>query len=522
MGVDLKEEALIMKKTGWAAVVLMIAVVSFSCAPAAGQKDRAGGAGELRFGFSTEPATLDPLSSANTADGRSILFNVFEGLVKPNPDGSLECAAAEAYAVERDGLAYNFTLRKGLLFHDGTAVTAEDVVFTLETAKANQFEGFANVDAVEIVGGGNVRITLKERDPEFLTNLTVGIVPKHNGSREKNAVGTGPFMIESYTTQQSLVLVKNPSYYKSGYPRLNRVTIVFVADSSALLTALLGGNIDGAAITGSLLEQLPENDFDVVPGYSNSVQLLALNNSVKPLDDVRVRRALNYAVDVREIIDTAFYGRGEASGSPLIPGLSRAYEMSLKDPYPVDIARAKSLLAEAGYPDGFSLEITVPSAYVMHVDTAQVLVNQLAKAGVAAVIKQVDWAAWLSNVYRDRNFQATIISLDSVSISPRSFLSRYRSDAGSNFINFKSADFDSLYDKSLTEQDDAKRTAIYKNAQKLISDNAASVYIQDILGFKVFPKGRFSGVLNYPLYVTDFSTINAATTTTPAAAGAGK
>jgi peptide/nickel transport system substrate-binding protein len=504
-----------MKATGWAAAVLMIAVVSF--APAIGQKDRPGGAGELRFGFSTEPATLDPLSSANTADGRSILFNVFEGLVKPNPDGSLECAAAEAYTVERDGLAYNFTLRKGLLFHDGTAVSAEDVVFTLETAKANQFEGFTNINAVEIVGGGNVRITLKERDPEFLTNLTVGIVPKHNGNREKNAVGTGPFMIESYTTQQSLVLVKNPNYYRPGYPRLDKVTIVFVADSGALLTALLGGNIDGAAITGSLLEQLPENDFDVVPGYSNSVQLLALNNSVKPLDDIRVRRALNYAVDVREIIDTAFYGRGEPSGSPVIPGLSRAYEPSLKDPYPADIARAKSLLAEAGYPGGFSLEITVPSAYVMHVDTAQVLVNQLAKVGVAAVIKQVDWGAWLSGVYRDRNFQATIISLDSPGISPRSFLSRYRSDAGNNFINFKSAAFDSLYDKSLVEQDDAKRMALYKDAQKLVSDDAASVYIQDILGFKVFPKGRFSGVLNYPLYVTDFSTISA----TSAAAGAG-
>ncbi|MDR2786538.1 MAG: ABC transporter substrate-binding protein [Treponema sp.] len=495
-----------MKATGWAAAVLMIAVVSL--APARGQRDRAGSAGELRFGFSTEPATLDPLSPANTADGRSILFNVFEGLVKPGPDGSLEPAAAERYAVERDGLAYNFTLRKGLLFHDGTPVTAEDVVFTLETAKANRFEGFTNIDAVEILGEGNVRIVLKEKDPEFPANLTVGIVPKHNGNREKNAVGTGPFIIESYTTQRSMVLVRNPNYHRPGYPKLDKVTIVFVADSDALLTALRGGNIDGAVITGSLLQQLPENSFDVVPGYSNSVQLLALNNSVRPLDDVRVRRALNYAVDVQEIIDTAFYGRGEPSGSPLIPGLARAYETSLKNPYPADIARAKSLLAEAGYPNGFPLEITVPSVYVMHVDTAQVLVNQLAKTGVAVTIKQVDWATWLSDVYRDRNFQATVISLDSNSISPRSFLARYRSDAGSNFINFKSADFDSLYDRSLAEQDDARRTAIYKNAQKLISNNAASVYIQDILGFKVFPRGRFSGVLNYPLYVTDFSTIS--------------
>ncbi|MDR0451462.1 MAG: ABC transporter substrate-binding protein, partial [Treponema sp.] len=441
------------------------------------------------------------------ADGRSVLFNVFEGLVKPNPDGGLEPAVAENYAVEQDGLAYRFTLREGLLFHDGSPVTAEDVVFTLETARANQFEGFANIAAVEAPDKRNVRIRLKEKDPEFLTNLTIGIVPKNNGDREKRAIGTGPFIIDSYTTQQSLVLVRNPNYRRPGYPVLDKVTMVFVADSDALLTALRGGNIDGAAITGALLQQLPEDRFDVVPGYSNSVQLLALNNSAKPLDDVRVRRALNYAVDVREIIDTAFYGRGEPSGSPLIPGLGRYYEASLKNPYPVDIARAKALLAEAGYPGGFPLEITVPSAYVMHVDTAQVLVNQLAKIGVGAAIKQVDWATWLSEVYRGRRFQATIISLDSNSVSPRSFLARYRSNADSNFINFKNADFDSLYDSSLSEMDDAKRAAIYRNAQKMISDNAASVYIQDILGFKVLPRGRFSGLLNYPLYVTDFSTI---------------
>jgi peptide/nickel transport system substrate-binding protein len=412
-----------MKPIGWInASILLIAAVSL--APALPQNDRAGRPGELRFGFSTEPATLDPLSPANTADGRSILFNVFEGLVKPTPDGGLEPAAAEKYTVEQGGLAYSFTLREGLLFHDGSPVTAEDAVFTLETARANRFEGFINIAAVEALDRRNVRITLKEKDPEFLANLTIGIVPKSNGSRETKAIGTGPFIIDSYTTQQSLVLVKNPHYRKPGYPKLDKVTIVFVADSDGLLTALRGGNIDGAAITGALLQQLPENSFDVVPGYSNMAQLLALNNSAKPLDDVRVRRALNYAVDVQEIIDTAFYGRGEPSGSPLIPGLGRYYETSLKNPYPVDIARAKSLLAEAGYPNGFPLEITVPSAYVMHVDTAQVLVNQLGKIGVAATIKQVDWATWLSEVYQGRRFQATIISLDSNSISPRSCLSR--------------------------------------------------------------------------------------------------
>ncbi|MDR3160858.1 MAG: ABC transporter substrate-binding protein [Spirochaetaceae bacterium] len=463
--------------------------------------------GEIRYGFSTEPATLDPLSPANTADGRSILFNVFEGLVRPLPDGGLEAAVAETYRIEQNGRVYVFTLRRGLKFHDGTAVKAEDVEFTLNEAVRAGFSGFTQIEKVEVTPEGEIRITLKTPDPEFLPYLTIGVVPKNNADREKNPIGTGPFSIQNYTVQRSLTLVKNPDYWRPGTPSLDKVTVVFVADSNALLLALQGGSIDGATITGGLLQQLPAGRFDIVPSPSNAVQLLALNNAVKPLDDRRVRQAINYAVDVPEIIAAAFYGRGEPSGSPLIPGLSRYYEPSLANPYPADIPRARRLLSEAGYPQGFSLEITVPSNYTMHVDTAQVVVNQLRNAGISATIRLVDWAAWLSEVYRGRQYQATIISLDAGNVSPRGFLSRYRSDGGGNFINFKSPDFDRLYDAAQIEIDEAKRLGLYREAQRIVSEHAASVYIQDIWGFQVFPRGRYGGVVNYPLYAVDFSTM---------------
>jgi peptide/nickel transport system substrate-binding protein len=153
------------------------------------------------------------------------------------------------------------------------------------------------------------------------------------------------------------------------------------------------------------------------------------------------------------------------------------------------------------------LEITVPSNYTMHVDTAQVIVNQLAGAGINAAIKLVDWATWLSEIYRGRNYQATIISLDANNVSPRSFLSRYLSTSGSNFINFKNGDFDLTYNAAQGELDENRRTQLYRDAQKIISSGAASVYIQDILGFRVFPRGRYGGSRNYPLYVEDFSAI---------------
>ncbi|GHU10945.1 diguanylate phosphodiesterase [Spirochaetia bacterium] len=499
------------------AVVLLAVFCTFQAFSGSGRDNSSGTqaqslkpseGGELRFGLISEPATLDPLSSSNTADGRSILFNVFEGLVKPESDGGLKPAIAESYTIEQNGLVYNFRLRQGVRFHDGSAVTAEDVEFTLDTAVKAGYTGFTQISTIEITGDSaarGIRITLKAPDVEFLPYLTLGIVPKNNANRETNAIGTGPYKIESYNTQRSLVLVKNTSYWGAA-PHLDKITIVFAADSEALLLGLQGGNIDAAAVIGSQLDQIDQRRFNLHSYYSNAVQLFALNNAVKPFDDVRVRQAVNYAVDIQGIINAAFFGKGTPSGSPLIPGLSRYYEASLKDPYPVNIDRAKALLREAGYPNGFNLEITVPSNYGMHVDTAQVLVNQLARAGITARIKQVDWATWLSDTYRGRQFETTVISFDSSNISPRGFLSRYRSSSGSNFISYKSEAFDAAYSAVLEELDDARRAALYRQMQKIMSDEAASVFIQDIEGFYALPK-NFGGLVNYPLYVIDFSTV---------------
>ncbi|MDR0486695.1 MAG: ABC transporter substrate-binding protein [Treponema sp.] len=466
-------------------------------------------AAELRYGFTTEPSTLDPLNPANTADGRSILFNVFEGLVKPDTAGELQPCIAESWTIEQGGLVYNFTLRQDLRFHDDSVLTAADVKFSLETAASAAFDGLVKIEKITADDNNHVTITLKSPDPEFLPYMTIGIVKAGNTDREKSVIGTGPFFIESYTAQQNLILRKFNGYRQQPLqplPYLEKVTILFFADSDALMLALRGGGIDGAFITGSLVSQLNRKEFDVFHGYSASVQLLALNNAA-PLDDVRVRRAINYAVDVQGIIDTAFFGRGEPSGSPVIPGLSVSYEKSLE--YPIDPEQARSLLAQAGYGEGrrLALEITVPSNYTMHVDTAQVIADQLSKAGIDVSIKLVDWAGWLSGVYRNRQYQATVISLDSPSVSARSFLSRYHSKDGSNFINFSNAEFDSVYESALIETDDEKRVELYREAQRIIASNAASVYLQDIFYFKVFRGGAFGGVLNYPLYVIDFASI---------------
>ena len=472
---------------------------------------------ELRYGFTTEPTTLDPLNSANTADGRSILFNVFEGLIKPKIDGTFSPCIAESWTVEQQGLVYNFTLRNGVRFHDGSLLTGADVKFSLDTAIAAGFNGLGNVAGVSMKGDNQITVTLNSPDPDFLPFLTVGIVKAGNTNREKDITGTGPFRLESYTPQRNLILTKFDSYWQNesasavqlqrGFHRLDKVTIVFYANYDTLMVALRGGGIDGAFITGAMAAQLDKNQFDIIHNNSAAVQLLALNNGAFPLDDIRVRLALNYGIDIQGIIDAAFFGQGFPSGSPVIPGLSAYYQDNLSYAYKPDLAR--SLLAEAGFNSAnrLSLEITVPSNFTMHVDTAQVIVNQLEKIGVNASISLVDWSTWLSDVYYARKYQATIISLDSPIVSPRSFLERYQSGNRGNFINFNSADFDRVFNAVLSELDSEKRAVLYRDAQRIVAENAASVYIQDILYFIVLRAGAFGGALNYPLYVIDFAGI---------------
>ena len=483
---------------------LVIAIAMFGACTR--EKDT-GKATELRFGFTTEPSTFDPLNPANTADGRSILFNVFEGLVKPDAEGRLLPCIAESWTIEQDALVYNFTLRENIRFHDGSVLNSSDVKFSLDTAIAAGFSGLSNIGEVIITGDKLVKVILKSPDPEFLPYMTVGIVKDGNTEREKNITGTGPYFIESYTIQQNIIMKKFEDYWQRGLPHLEKITISFFANYDTLMIAMRAGSVDGTFITGAMASQLDQNQFDIFDNNSAAVHLLALNNAASPFNDIRVRRAVNYGINVQGIIDTAFFGAGSPSGSPIIPGLSEYYENGLSYPYNPDIAR--SLLAEAGYSAERkpAVEITVPSNFTMHVDTAQVIAGQLSAVGIDTTIKLVDWASWLSDVYFARQYQATIISLDSPNVSPRSFLTRYMSDNGSNFINFKNTDFDNAYFSALAENDSARRAGFYREAQRIIADNAASVYIQDILYFIALRSGAFAGVLNYPLYVIDFASI---------------
>ncbi|MDR1712622.1 MAG: ABC transporter substrate-binding protein [Coriobacteriales bacterium] len=464
--------------------------------------------GELRWGSSAEIDSLDPYLAVG-GDTKGILFNIFEGLVKSDSNGDMKPALAESFDIQEEGKVYVLQLRKGVKFHNGAEVTPADVRYSFDQALNGSavYASFEQVEKVDVSDDGVVTITLVEPNTEFLTALTNPIIPADYTDQATQPVGTGPFKFESYTPQQELVLVAHDDYWQEGLPYLDKVTIVYGADTNATVLSLQSGNIDGTGIAASDAATLDLSAYNIVERNSNAVQQLALNNSYEPLSKVQVRQALNYAIDVDEIIDKAFQGYGTPVGTPIIPGLSKYYDSSLTKAYPTDVEKAKQLLAEAGYPDGFDLEITVPSNYVVHVDTAQVIVNQLAAVGINATIKQVDWPTWLEDVYAGRNYQATVISVGGASLSPAAELARYRSTAEDNFYNFNSAAFDAKYAEAVAAIDDTSKIALYKQAQQIISDEAANVYLQDIAGLSAVSKD-FDGLVGYPLYgVIDFSLV---------------
>ena len=236
----------------------------------------------------------------------------------------------------------------------------------------------------------------------------------------------------------------------------------------------------------------------------NLVQAMYLNNAEKPFDDVRVRQALCYAVDRQQILDLAFDGYGSLIGSSMYPAFGKYFDESLTNYYGHDVEKAKALLADAGYPDGFSMTITVPSNYQPHIDTAQVIVEQLKQAGVraeiqlveqlkavgvTAEIQLVEWGTWLSDVYAGRQFQSTVVGVDASTMTARALLERFTSTASNNFINYNDAEYDALFQQAVTAADDASQTAAYKQAEANLTENAANVYIQDLADLVAVRKG---------------------------------
>jgi peptide/nickel transport system substrate-binding protein len=274
---------------------------------------------------------------------------------------------------------------------------------------------------------------------------------------------------------------------------------------------LNGGSLDMVAhLPVSQAEQLNDS-FTVLEGTMNLVQAVYLNHDFEPFQDVRVRQALCYAINKEEILDIVSDGKGEQLGSSMFPNFRKYYLPELNDTYSYDPEKAKELLEEAGYADGLSFTITVPSNYTQHVNTAQVVAEQLKAVGVDVTIEQVEWNTWLSSVYSDRDYEATVVGVDASNLTASAMLSRFCSDADNNFTNYNNSEYDAAYESAILEIEDDVQTVLYQDCETILAQDAANVYIQD-LAEMVALSNQYTGYEFYPLYVQDISKIRLADT----------
>ena len=489
--------------------MLLTAAMALSLAACGGGSGNSTSSDTFIYGLAGEITDFDPFSSGGTANSRTITFNIFEGLVKVSTDGTVQPAVAESVEKNEDATVYTFTLRDGVKFHNGNAVTMDDVLYSVQKAVDAGTAGYNEIASFEAADDRTLVVTLSRTDAGFLDYFTQAIVPAgsdDNGEMILAPIGTGPYKFSEYEVQDHVTLEKFDDYWGEG-GTIGEIVVKYLSDQNAQLTNFQSGAIDGFGGYGEMGEQINEENATITQTLSNMSQVLALNNAVEPFNDVRVRQAVAYAVDSHDVLDTVNFGIGQVVGSPVPPALTKYYMPELEDYYAKDNDRAKSLLEEAGYKNGLTFTVRIPSNFPVHVHCAEKIASQLEEVGITMQIEQVDWGTWLENVYKGRDYQATMISVDGATVSPTAFLARYVSDSKSNFMNFNSAAYDEAYQKALDATDEAEQTAAFKEAQQIIADECAGVFIEDIGSLTIYTK-EYEGYRSYPLTAMDFTAVH--------------
>jgi peptide/nickel transport system substrate-binding protein len=497
------------------AVVLGVGLVP---APVAAQP-----AGTLVVGLVAEPVNLDPAQVTDLNSNR-VGRRIVETLVTfPDESTQVVPGLAESWTVSKDGLRYTFKLRKNVAFHDGTPFNAEAVKFSIERQInpehpfnklgkypfANFF--FGNVKAVEVVDPATVEFVLKEPRASFLAILTAGAasvvsptaVKKFGADYALTPVGTGPFKYVSWDRGQRVVLEKNASYWK--FPvKVDRVVYRPIVEDQARLTELMTGTLDlMVGAPPDFVAQLEKSPtVTLLKQVGAHVWYLGINNDKKPFQDKRVRQAMNYAVNKEAIVRDVLKGTGSLSAGPVLPGTWGA-DAALK-PYPFDAARAKKLLAEAGFPNGFSTTLWVPesgSGMQSPVPMATVIQSNLKAVGINVVLQTFEWGAFIAKL-RSKEQELFALSWMAGNEDPDMVMypllhSSQWTPGGPNRAMYKNEKFDDLLHQARLSTDEKKRADLYRQAQRILYDDPPWIFIDHeiqtaahskrVQGFKLHP-----------------------------------
>jgi len=500
MSTSLLEPARIMFK----ALVLGASLALTLTAPAAqaqAKKD------SVILAMTLEPPGLDPTAGAASAIAEVVLYNVFETLTKIGPDGKVSPLLAESWEVSPDLKTFTFKLRKGVKFQNGEPFNAQAVKFSFERAADEKSTNkdkrlFASMGLIAAPDEHTVVIGLKTIEPDFLFLIgqatAVIVEPKSVATNATQPVGTGPYKLDAWAKGSSITLAKWPAYRNAAAVKMSRAQFRIISDPSAQVAALLAGDVDAfprVAAARSLAQFRADKRFQVLLNGSRAKTIVAINNKKKPLDDVRVRRAIAAAIDRKAVIEAAADGFGVPIGSHYVPGALGYVDTTGANPF--DIAKAKALLKEAGVTLPLELSLKLPPTPYAR-QGAEVVAAQLAKVGITAKIENVEWAQWLSGVYTNKNYDLSIIS----HVEPFD-LGNYAKPG--YYWGYENPKFNELFAKINNAPREDERARLLGDAQRMLAADAVNVYLYQPQWITVAKK-RLGGLWkDMPVFVNDVS-----------------
>ncbi|QQS15142.1 MAG: ABC transporter substrate-binding protein [Rhodospirillales bacterium] len=465
--------------------------------------------GMVVIGMSLEPPVLDPNLNAAAAVREITYQNIYESLTRIARDGSIVPGLAESWTVSADGTEYVFKLRAEVKYHDGEPCTADDVKFTLDRLSAPDATApgkslYTTIKSVDVVDPTTVKLTLKGPDAFLLYNVGIGDASimgrKSAATNGVKPVGTGPFMFKERKEGDSVTLFKSPTYRDPASIKLIKLVFKFIKDAAAQLNALKAGDVDtfpGFQSPEQVGQIKADPRFAVVIGSTQGETILATNNGRKPFDDLRVRQAIAHALNRDDLI-AGENGFALPIGSHFPPH-DRAY-VDLTKTYPFDIAKGKKLLADAGHPNGFEATLKLPPVgYAQR--SGEIVVSQLGKIGIKLKITQLQWPQWLAEVFKERNYDLTIVAH-----TEANDLDRYARDG--YYWGYDSKAFKDNWAAVIKEADPAKRAELVKKAQKIIADDAVNGFLYQLGKVGVWNKNLVGMWENSPTPSIDMSGVS--------------
>lgn len=462
----------------------------------------------LVLALTLEPPGLDPTAGAASSIAEVVHYNIFETLTKINPDGSVSPLLAESWDVAPDLKTYTFRLRKNVKFHNGEPFNAETVKFSLERAASEKSTNkdkrtFANL-RTKVVDAYTVVITNEDIEPDFLFLLgqstAIIVEPKSAARNATQPVGTGPYLLGRWTKGASVTLQAWKDYRDASDIQIQRATFRFITDPAAQVAALLAGDVDCfPRVSPRSVAQFKANPrFQVLVSGSRAKTILAINHARKPLNDVRVRRAIACAIDRKAVIDGAAEGYGVPIGSHYVPSAFGYVDTTGINPF--DLDKAKALMAEAGVKTPLVLNMTLPPAPYAR-QGGEVIAAQLAKIGIEVKLQNVEWAQWLSGTYGNKNYDLTLIS----HVEPFDLVNFTKPDY---YWGYRSVQFNALFEQIKHTTRPADRARLLGEAQRLLAQEAVHAFLYQPQWVTVANKGLRGLWKDMPVFVNDLSSLS--------------